>query len=390
MRKGSVNHIFLNEMGENPSLESSVETGESVDSIVGQINIIYNKISDRESFRAIRQYCRGVRPNLILQTLIKMVSSLQSGQTCDENGVPFKQLINQFLFSFQIDVKIQNIHLYVDRMGNGIDYFLNDASQQKTKTFVKSIKSKYGKLRRNCEGLKETSTETDFTNCLDSFHTLNKSIADFIQIHKDNGSWSQQAKSYAMNLEKTLSQGVIITNLKSHLEKLEKSLQSLQILPPSSPRKQQLFQKRAITELDNVSSLVAWTCTTNGEINGELSGQIQSEIDNEMSEVKSVIPKRSSGRSPRRGRPSKHSIPTEEEIAQIPAKDVIQYHLRPYNRIQDLENENKKLRDFIRQCPHQPEEIRQLRQENEELASLQKSLLQELEELEFRLRERQK
>lgn len=59
--------------------------------------------------------------------------------------------------------------------------------------------------------------------------------------------------------------------------------------------------------------------------------------------------------------------------------------MRPYETISLLEFENKKLEDLIRQCPHKPEEVKQLREENAELTSQVKDLTRQLNELESML-----
>lgn len=436
---------------------------ESIKEIVDEINQIYNIISNRYSFQAISQYCKGIRPNNLLHTLIKMVSSLQGGllryplfeltnpknpnnneQLNEENSTPYFKPIEDFMATINFDLKIHHINLFLQRLESGLQIFLtvppdtmNSSKnfKQKPGEFIEEANSIFHQLIQECQLLnaghltietillaneilnrfrdillslvhnskqaqspkkqkrkkKVTTTPIEIPKNLtiptaqELLETFSNPALSVTQLHQiQDPRWTNNIQSYIENVEKNLHQLFYIFVLKAQFKELADHLHFFNdtfsneefasiengsgMTSPLSKRKSvpsdpsQLpspFQKKAINKspIDQISKAY-WAETA------------------EISSPK--LPKRKSNKN----FSLKRSKDDFEEFADIAEpKTTYQHHMLPYQTILDLKLKNKKLEDLIKQCPHHPDEIKQLREENQALSNRVRELTQEMEEL---------
>lgn len=453
------------------------------ESIISQINKIYNTISNTYSFRVIRQYCKGFKPNILLQTLIRLVSSLQEGlkyypmeSLGQEEETPYFTPIDDFNSYISFDVKVQNIKLFCSRMEQGISNFSTIITSSKKSDFLLEINTCYSSLLSACNDLSPNNlTSEKICIAIHSYEKLrevvNKVIAEtassptspvrarhvrrrksddqqkkeeeikvlsadevlnlysktnlsFITVPSSSKDqyWTKQSQSYSENLEKNLHQLLYMFSLKREFDELSASLHILQntinetnefpIDNPDldqTPKKRRRKRKKSDTENEDKSSIEKVESDVASNFPFAKKPPITKEIINDANYVKwaeanmdsshpRILPPSLSSspsvQKPKRRKKRKSSNkPIEshdndvdedfEEFAKIvPAKSISQRHMRPYETISRLEFENKKLEDLIRQCPHKPDEVKQLREENNELTQQVRSLTRQLDELE--------
>ena len=331
----------------------------TVETTIVQINDIYSLISSKDAFRAIRRFCRGIRsPNLIMNTLVMMVSVLQSGKMCDKGGVLFSETIGKYLASFDIQHKINDIQLFVKRLEKEVQNFCRYTTKEKKSNFIHKVSLEMEKLQNETNQLTEENFNKDrIHSALSAFNTLMKNINNYLASSKDDPSWSQQAKSYESSTGTILNQALIISQYKEKLKTLHESLCNLKI-----PTNLMFAKKSAENTIPSVVEFAMWANADN---------QVQN----------------STNKKEKKKRPNDEN---DDEFAKIPPKNKVQYHMRPYKRIQELEIENNKLKEFLKLCPHSPSEIKQLRQNIELLEAEYANLQQELEDLLFRISEEEK
>lgn len=446
------------------------------ESIITQINQIYNTISNKDSFRIIRQYCRGIKPNVLLQTLIKLVSSLQEGlmfYQSDQESQPYFKPIEDFISSISFDNKIQNVILFCSRIELGISYLVSNEKSIKNGTIASKITTCYTALLGSCNELNANNLSIQkITTAINALESLRESINNYISasstavstrarpskknIDEDESGpnnnltnreildtyashessffltpgpiktqyWTKQAQNYSENVEKILHQLLYMFALKDEFKALSNSLHVFQNIideTNSFPEDNQIstqnakrirrkkrknenedqiesnfeqsekddqskspFVKRQLEtdEIKEIASYAKWA-----EVNQSNEKRIDQPLD-QPQEKKRKKKHRSSNKSKKSENDDNDD--NLEEIAHIlPAKSTSQRHMRPYETINALEMENKKLEDLIRQCPHKPEEVKQLREENAALSQKVKELAQELDELQSMLYDEQ-
>lgn len=441
------------------------------ESIISQINQIYNTISNTYSFRVIRQYCRGFKPNILLQTLIKLVSSLQEGLNYypmdslgQEEESPYYTPIDDFISYINFDLKLQNIKLFCSRMEQGISNFVDMMSSKRSSDLLQEVNTRYSFLLDACTDLNSNNlTIEKITIAINTFEQLREIINKIILIElsssptspartihprrkkveeqkeepqmkiltakealdlysKTNSSfitsssaikdqyWSKQAQSYSENLEKNLHQLLYIFAVKGEFEELSSSLHILQTsinetgqFPRDDqdlnqpPKKKRRKRRKSDIENDDQSSFEKVEVETTSkspfrkkppEIEDvrkavAYAKWAETNVNNQPSVIASKKRKRKRKSSSKSNDGQSDDNEEDlEELAKIdPAKSISQRHMRPYETITMLEFENKKLEELIRQCPHQPEEVKQLREENAALTEKVRSLAHQLDEL---------